>query len=71
MDENDKAFHLSIKPRWGPDGRLVYATSADAPQLVNGTLVNVDDSIISEHTDIRFAKFATPSDVSVLISMFF
>lgn len=63
MDPKDKAFHLSNKPSWGPDGTLVYAIPGSAKRLREGTLVNLKDSLVGEHKDVRFAKFATPENV--------
>ncbi|KAF1991983.1 hypothetical protein K402DRAFT_388546 [Aulographum hederae CBS 113979] len=63
MDENDKAFYQSNKPEWGPDGTLVYTAPGSAPMLVDGTMINTKDSIVSEHRDVRFAKFTVLDDI--------
>lgn len=66
MDPQDRAFHDSMKPSWGPDGTLVYA-APPAMAIRNTSLRsrNRDDllvlqkrSIVSESRDIKFANFS-------------
>ncbi|KAK4988887.1 hypothetical protein LTR50_003621 [Elasticomyces elasticus] len=64
MNENDKAFHDSVKPSWTRDQTLVYAMPGDAPLMQDGILVNRGGSIVSEGKDIRFAKFSEPVDLN-------
>ncbi|KAF2104111.1 hypothetical protein NA57DRAFT_50958 [Rhizodiscina lignyota] len=63
MSETEKAFHLSNKPSWGPDGTLVYAIPGNAKKLRGGPVVNLKDSLVGEYKDIRFARFATPENL--------
>lgn len=63
MNEQDRNFHLSNRPSWGPDNTLVYAIPSSATRLRDGSVVNFKDSVVGEHKDIRFAKFAVLDDV--------
>lgn len=63
MNEQDRNFHLSNKPSWGPDNTLVYAIPSSAARMRDGSVVNLKDSVVGEHKDIRFAKFAVLDDV--------
>lgn len=67
MTDNDRAFHDSLKPSWGPDGTLVYALSSNAKPLGrssrranerDGLLTIQKGSVVSENRDVRFAKFS-------------
>ncbi|KAI9049105.1 hypothetical protein LZ554_006953 [Drepanopeziza brunnea f. sp. 'monogermtubi'] len=75
MSEQDRAFHDSMKPQWGPDGTLVYA----APQSTkpfgrssrharerDGLLTIQKGGVVSEHRDIRFAKFSNEASGTLL-----
>jgi nuclear pore complex protein Nup98-Nup96 len=64
MDDMDKKFHYTNKPRWSVDGTLVYAASGNAPQIEGSILAKSKQPIVSEYKDIRFAKIATHPDVS-------
>lgn len=71
MDESDAIFHQTNKPRWTYDGTLIYAVSGSAPKLKEGVLTNLKGRLVSEHKDIRFAKLATPADVSTYIPVLY
>lgn len=67
MDDNDTACLESFKPHWGPDGTLVYASSAGqksfhrSAQRVrerDGLIVIRKGGVSSERRDIRFANFS-------------
>lgn len=67
MDESERAFHDSMKTSWGPDGTLVYAAPPNAkpfdrssrrPRDGDGLLAVKKGGVVSEHRDIRFAKFS-------------
>ncbi|GAB7353807.1 hypothetical protein MBLNU459_g4186t1 [Dothideomycetes sp. NU459] len=58
----DKAFHSSVKPSWSADGTLVYAIAGNAP-AATGNMTTSKQPIVSEHNDIRFAKFSTAKNV--------
>lgn len=64
MNAEDKAFHQSFKPAWGPDSTLIYTTSGDAASMHEGLVANTKSSIVSQHRDVRFANFVPPTDVS-------
>lgn len=66
MEPEERAFHDSMKPSWGPDGTLVYAAP---PAMATGNTSlrsrNRDDllvlqkrSIVSESRDVKFANFS-------------
>jgi nuclear pore complex protein Nup98-Nup96 len=65
MTDDDRAFHQSMKPSWGPDGTLVYSGSTDAKPTKssrrgrekNGLMAIQKGAIVSEGRDVRFAKF--------------
>jgi nuclear pore complex protein Nup98-Nup96 len=63
MSDIDRAYHLSMRPSWGPDGTLVYSLFADAAakssrrsREKNGLLETQKGVIVSEGRDVRFAK---------------
>lgn len=67
MTEDDRAFHDSMKPSWGPDGTLVYAVSSNAKPYTkssrrardkDGLLDIQQGGVVSESRDVRFAKFS-------------
>jgi nuclear pore complex protein Nup98-Nup96 len=65
MSSTERAFHDSLKPRWGPDGILVYAASARPLSKSSrrnrerdGLLVVQKGGVISEGRDVRFANFS-------------
>ncbi|KAF2754650.1 hypothetical protein EJ05DRAFT_479087 [Pseudovirgaria hyperparasitica] len=72
---NDKAFHECNKPHWSPDGTLVYAINANAPTLDEGMVVNVNQPLVGEQKDIRYAQVAVPKnavpDTMVYLKNFF
>jgi nuclear pore complex protein Nup98-Nup96 len=76
MNENDRAFHDSMKPSWGPDGTLVYAVSSNAKPLTrssrrardkDGLLTIQKGGVVSESRDVRFAKFSNEVSQSFCI----
>jgi nuclear pore complex protein Nup98-Nup96 len=67
MSENDRAFHDSMRPSWGPDGTLVYAAlsnpkpfgkSSRRARERDGLLTIHKGGVVSESRDVRFAKFS-------------
>ncbi|EKG13362.1 Peptidase S59 nucleoporin [Macrophomina phaseolina MS6] len=62
-NEADKAFHEAFKPAWALDGTFTYTTAGHAPRLQDDFISNLKNSIVSQHKDVRFAKFSTPEDV--------
>jgi nuclear pore complex protein Nup98-Nup96 len=73
MSDADRAFHDSLKPSWGPDGTLVYASSDIKPMSKSrrarekdGLLTIQKGGIVSESRDIRFAKFSNESSPDAL-----
>ncbi|KAI4721019.1 hypothetical protein E4T48_02648 [Aureobasidium sp. EXF-10727] len=61
MNETERGFHTSFKPRWTTDGTLVHSAANNAPTL-SGNMVASKKPLVSEHRDIRFAKFNAPQD---------
>ncbi|ESZ94682.1 hypothetical protein SBOR_4933 [Sclerotinia borealis F-4128] len=73
MPEEDRAFHDSVKPSWGPDGTLVYAASSDSKPFTKSRrarekdgLLTIQKSGIAEASNIRFAKFSNESSADAL-----
>ncbi|QSZ30745.1 hypothetical protein DSL72_000303 [Monilinia vaccinii-corymbosi] len=73
MPEEERAFHDSFKPSWGPDGTLVYATSADSKPFTKSRrarekdgLVTIHKSGIAEASNVRLAKFSNESSAGAL-----
>lgn len=62
-EDAEVAFHQSVKPRFGANGVLVYVAPGNARRMEDGLLINSKSSIVAEHQDVRFARFATPEDV--------
>lgn len=62
MNETERGFHGSVKPHWTTDGNLVYSISGTA-LVVSGNMVSSKKPIVSEHSDVRFARFSPPQDV--------
>lgn len=67
MTAADRQFYGSLKPSWGPDGTLVYASQVDAvafnksPSRMrenNGLVAVQKGAIVSEGRDVRFAKIS-------------
>jgi len=70
MTESDQAFHDSQKPRWGPDGTLIYAMAnkggllrRDKSARMSGSVLEQQGLFVSEGKDVCFAKFAPTTDV--------
>ncbi|APA08019.1 hypothetical protein sscle_03g027890 [Sclerotinia sclerotiorum 1980 UF-70] len=73
MPEEDRAFHDSVKPSWGPDGTLVYAASAGSKPFTKSRrarekdgLLTIQKSGIAEASNVRFAKFSNESSADAL-----
>ncbi|KAI3399012.1 hypothetical protein diail_8039 [Diaporthe ilicicola] len=65
MDPTDRAFHDTLRPSWGPDGTLVISTTPKTISRSSRRALEKDGimamgrlNIVSEHRDIRFAKFS-------------
>ncbi|KAG8169893.1 hypothetical protein KVR01_000638 [Diaporthe batatas] len=65
MDPADKAFHDTLRPSWGPDGTLVISSTPKTLTRSSRRALEKDGimamgrlNIVSEHRDIRFAKFS-------------
>lgn len=65
MDPAEKAFHDTLRPSWGPDGTLVISTTPKTITRSSRRALEKDGimamgrlNIVSEHRDIRFAKFS-------------
>jgi nuclear pore complex protein Nup98-Nup96 len=76
MSENDRAFHDSMRPSWGPDGTLVYAASSNPKPFGkssrrarerDGLLIIHKGGVVSESRDVRFAKFSNEVRLSSYI----
>jgi len=66
MNDNERAFHDSMKPTWGPDRTLVFAAPSistpfgrpsEQPER-DGILTIQKGLVLSENRDVRFAKFS-------------
>lgn len=73
MDPDDKAFHDTLRPSWGPDGTLVLATAPKVLSRSSRRGVEKDGivsmsrlNIVSENRDIRFAKISNESSAKAL-----
>ena len=73
MATDDRAFHDSMKPSWGPDGTLVYAVSSNGKPFGrssrgarerDGILTIQKGAVVSESRDVRFAKFSNEVKLS-------
>ncbi|CAK1364592.1 unnamed protein product [Cercospora beticola] len=64
LDENDAAFHDSMKPHFANNGTLIYAVPGSAPE-VGGPLEPAMRSLVGERTEIRFARFAPNADLNM------
>jgi nuclear pore complex protein Nup98-Nup96 len=76
MSENDRAFHDSMRPSWGPDGTLVYAApsnpkpfgkSSRLARERDGLLIIHKGGVVSESRDVRLAKFSNEVRLSSYI----
>ena len=68
MDENERAFHDSLKPSWDANGIIVYAAPPIGSALSrssrqrrdrNGLLIIQKGGIVSESRDIKFARLSS------------
>lgn len=73
MDANDRGFHDSLRPSWGPDGTLVISTAPKVLSRSSKRAIEKDGimsmsrlNIVSENRDIRFARFANESSAAAL-----
>ncbi|KAH7342990.1 putative nucleoporin [Rhexocercosporidium sp. MPI-PUGE-AT-0058] len=75
LNETERAFHDSMKPQWGPDGTLVYAAppnskpfgrSSRRARERDGLLTVQKRGVVSEHRDVRFAKFSNEASAVLL-----
>ncbi|KAK0124253.1 hypothetical protein ONS95_009226 [Cadophora gregata] len=75
MDDSERAFHDSMKPQWGHDGTLVYAAppnskpfgrSSRRARERDGLLTVQKKAVVSEHRDVRFAKFSDETSAGLL-----
>lgn len=73
MDPNDRAFHDTLRPSWGPDGTLVLATTPKVLSRSSKQVIEKDGiismgrlNIVSENRDVRFAKFSNESSAKAL-----
>lgn len=73
IDPNDRAFHSTLRPSWGPDGVLVLSTAPKVLSRLSKRAIEKDGimsmsrlNIVSENRDIRFAKFANESSAKAL-----
>ncbi|KAL8896279.1 MAG: hypothetical protein Q9192_003180 [Flavoplaca navasiana] len=76
MREDDREWHDSFKPSWGPEATLLYAMPSairSPDDVVTQTTRTLQDSklrLVSESRDVRLAKFTptpslTPSSLSL------
>nr|POE74730.1 nucleoporin [Quercus suber] len=63
LNDNDIAFHDTMKPSFTTKGILVYSGPGSQRQ-VSKNMVPALRSLVGEHKDIRFAKFVTPEDLN-------
>ncbi|KAH8666780.1 nuclear protein 96-domain-containing protein [Xylariales sp. PMI_506] len=74
MDANERAWHDSVRPTWGPNGTLVFAaTPMESPfgrsgriTEKNGLMTVMKGGIVSESQDIRIAKFTNEMSARAL-----
>lgn len=66
MPSEDQAFHTTVKPSWASDGTLVYAIPGSAQNVNDALLTNVQESVVAEGKDVRFARVVPAQDVSNL-----
>lgn len=73
MDPNDRDFHDSLRPNWGPNGTLVISTAPKVLSRSSKRAIEKDGimsmsrlNVVSENRDIRFAKFANESSAAAL-----
>ena len=59
MEQSEKDFHHSFKPRWSPDGTLVIAAS-DGVYKRNNPLLQVKKSVTSEFRNVDMAQVFRP-----------
>lgn len=63
MDEQEAAFHDSVKPFFASNGTFVYAAPASALPL-GGEMTTALQPIVDEHKEMRFAKLKAPEDMN-------
>ncbi|KAI1205023.1 nuclear protein 96-domain-containing protein [Annulohypoxylon truncatum] len=65
MDEQDRIWHDTMRPRWGPNGTLVFSATPSGSAFgrssritdKNALMTVLKGGIVSETQDIRIAKF--------------
>ncbi|KAI0022794.1 nuclear protein 96-domain-containing protein [Xylariomycetidae sp. FL0641] len=65
MNPEDQTWHRTLRPTWGPNGTLVFATTPSASTFgrssrlmeKHGLMTVMRDGIVSKSQDIRIAKF--------------
>ncbi|SZF00802.1 unnamed protein product [Blumeria hordei] len=74
MDENERLFHYSLRPEWGPDGTLIYAAPIPGNSLKKSPLGDRESNallciqrrvIVSEHRDLHFARFTNEASAGL------
>lgn len=68
MDENDRQFHLSLKPNWGPASTFTRPSSGVAGQLAENVAVDSPNVFTSELRDVKITKLVTNSNVSSFLT---
>lgn len=66
LDEKERTWHDTLRPTWGPNGTLVFATTPQETLFgrsgriteKNGLMTVLKGAIVSESQDIRIAKFS-------------
>lgn len=73
MAPDDRAFHDTLRPSWGPDGTLVLATAPKVMSRSSRRGIEKDGivslsrlNIVSENRDVRFARMANESSAKAL-----
>ncbi|KAJ2906470.1 nucleoporin autopeptidase [Zalerion maritima] len=73
MSAQEQAYHKSIRPTWGPDGTIVFATAprslgkSSFRSIEKGGLLSVQKGAVSsEHREIRIGKFSNECSASAL-----
>lgn len=73
MDPQDRVWHDTMRPTWGPNGTLVFAANPSEAAFGrsgrvterNGLMMVMKGGVVSESQDIRIAKFTNEVRVSI------
>ncbi|RKF72224.1 Nucleoporin NUP145 [Golovinomyces cichoracearum] len=67
-DETERSLLGPMKPRWGFDGTLIYAAPIPGrgSRIKDDLLAGLKSEIVSEHRDVRFAKFSNEASAEFL-----